>query len=313
MKNMTWKKISCLFLCLFLLCSMLASCGKSESLNDEEVEIMNESTSGSTGTDHMLTGDQIADSAEGEKQEDTAKIIRTVGLYAETQHFDDAISEIETAVTALGGYVGTSNIQGANLYQKTNKNKVVTCSADYTLRIPAEKLDEFLTTAGEAVHITSTESTATDVTSEYYDIEARLSVLETERQVLERMLAESTNVSNMISVEERLYDVIYEIESYESALRVYDHKVAYSTVTLHLREVTDLTVSEESFGTRVKNAIAESWSNVVEGVQDFFIALIYGFPVLLILGIAAGVIVTIVVRAIKRNRNKKFDGEGMKD
>lgn len=304
MKKNLLKKVICLVICLCVSLCVLASCKSAEKLNaaKDEISVV---VSGTDGKTELLSADQLEASLNGDSQkENPVKIIRTVKIHAQTLHFEDAVREIEGAVASLGGYVGSSQVQGTNLNQR-NREVPPSRYANYTLRIPAERLDEFLSLTGEAVHIISTESNADDVTDEYYDVEARLAVLEAERTLLEKMLSESANVSTMISVEERLYDVIYEIESYESALRVYDHKVAYSTVNLTLSEVVSLTVGEKSFGTRVKEAVSESWNDLVEGSQDVLIALIYALPVLLILGAVVGGVCTVILVSIRRSRRRR--------
>lgn len=304
MKSKYLKRFLCIGLCLLVLLGSLASCkakNDAEMAPGEMMDSITESSKGEAGASGKPSLGEVSDSLEGQEKEDPVKIIRTVNLYAETQRFDEAVAQIQATVSELGGYVGSSTVQGSGLNPRSGRSRY----AEYTLRIPAERLDAFLSTVGNTLHVTSTESTAEDVTNEYYDMEARLSVLEAERQVLEKMLSETTSVSNMISLEERLYDVISEIESYRSALRVYDNKVSYSTVTLHLSEVLELTVVEESFGSRVKKALRESWDNLVEGAQDFLITMIYALPVLLVLAIVVGVILGVVFGCLRKSRRKK--------
>lgn len=175
-----------------------------------------------------------------------------------------------------------------------------------TLRIPAEKLDEFLAKTGTLVNVVSSSTSADDVSGQYYDIEARLSVLETERAVLEKMLAASTGVNEMISVEKRLYDVIYEIESYKTQLKVYDSKIAYATVHITLREVANLTVvaDDPTFGARFSQAVSESWQNFVTFCKDFVIWLVYALPTLILLCVM-GVLSAVAVVWIRKKRAKK--------
>ena len=63
------------------------------------------------------------------------------------------------------------------------------------MRIPADKLDAFLTETGELLNVTSSNSNAEDISGKYYDIQARISVLETERQLVEKMLSEAAKES----------------------------------------------------------------------------------------------------------------------
>ena len=303
MKRMNWKRMICMGLCLAAVLFCLVSCkaSKDEAMSVDTMNGAPESVVGNSGTGGALSYDQLSDSMDGEQKENPVKIIRTVNMQAETRNFDEATAHVQQMVSELGGYVGSSTVQGAGLRNKNQGNRY----AEYTLRIPAEKLDTFLSTVGDTLHVTSTESTANDVTDEYYDMEARLDVLEAERKVLEKMLSESTSVSNMLTLEQRLYDVIAEIESYQSALRVYDNKVSYSTVTLRLNEVAELTVVEEGFGVRIKRAFAEMWERLVEGVQDCLVSLVYGLPVLVVLAVVAVTACTVAWTSVRRKKKRK--------
>ena len=297
-----------LVLCVLLAVGVLASCAKSnDAIADGEAYYTTQSSVGATTPSGGETADksEIAESVQEDaasEQGYAAKIIRTAQVRAETKEFENAVAQIEATVEELGGYVESSEETGRNY--AAQKGNYGTRSASFTLRIPAESLEDFLSTAGELLNVTSTSTTATDVSSEYYDIEARLSVLETERTVLEGLLAESKTVDNMITVEKRLYDVIYEIESYKTQLKVYDSKVSYSTVTLDLNEVTDLTAVAEnnSFGARLKKAVKDSWQSFVEFCKDGVIWLIYALPTLIILAVIGMVLVTVLVRVRRKRR-----------
>ena len=128
------------------------------------------------------------------------------------------------------------------------------------------------------------------------------------------MLSEATSINTMITLEERLYDIIYEIESYKTAIKVYDSKVAYSTVTLNVREVVDLTPidADDSFGSRFKNAISESWDNTVSFLEDTAIFLVYAAPVfgvmaICVVGVAVVVLVVLAIvrKCIRKARTRK--------
>jgi hypothetical protein len=112
-----------------------------------------------------------AGSSSGEvKEEYQTKIIRTVTQRAQTKAFDAAIAGIEALVTQHGGYVESSYVHGIG-YNNTGRGSR---SAEYTIRIPAEKLDVFLTEAGGLYAVTYNNSSVSNVTAQYYDIVTRL-------------------------------------------------------------------------------------------------------------------------------------------
>ena len=285
-----------------------ASCAKSngmmydEDMAYPEIEDGYVGNSGSSLPSYEEKGemaDDLADKTEDEG-ELSPKIIKTASLEAETKDFKGAIAEIESSVKALGGYIESCNV--TNRSYTYSGESVVTRNANYVLRIPAERLDEFLAEAGELLNVTSSSSNADDISGEYYDIQARVSVLETERVLVEKMLSEAKDIDTMISLERRLYDIIYEIESYKTAIKVYDSKVAYSTVNLSVKEVADLTEldADPSFGARFERALSESWDNTVAFGEELVIALVYAMPVIVVMGAMAlgGFVLLLVIAFI---------------
>ncbi len=308
-----------LILCAILLLGILTSCAKADHMaaEDEAMGSVAEGTAENAAGDYktgladkggatLSTTNDASTSAE----ELPKKIVKNATVKAETKSFDSSLGEIETLLTSLGGHVESSYTTGRT-YGSTGGNR----SATLTMRIPAEKLSEFLAQAGGKVNVISSTTTAEDVTAKYYDTEARLSVLETERQVLENMLAKSNSVSEMITVEDRLYDVIYEIESYKTQLKLYDSMVAYSTVRLTLNEVTDLTVVAEdnTFGARMKQALGETWQNSAEFCKGAVIWLIYALPALIIVGGIGTAAVVVAVRLVKKKKTDKKQSEEKND
>jgi hypothetical protein len=116
----------------------------------------------------------------------------------------------------------------------------------------------------------------------------------------------------MLKVQERLYNVIEEIEALQTKLNLYDGQVAMSTVHLTLREVityTEVVEPDPTFGQRISEAFVESWRDFGEGCQDFAVWFVEAFPTLMVLAIIAGgatvIIVTLNRKAEKRRQATK--------
>ena len=192
------------------------------------------------------------------------KIIRTVTQRAQTKAFDAAISGVEALVTQHGGYVENSYVNGTG-YNGSKGSR----SASYTIRIPAERLDAFLAKSGELYVVSYSNSSVSNVTSQYYDIVTRLETLRAEQESLQNMLAEAKDINTMLQIKDYLYQVIYEIESYETQLKLLDSRVAYSTVQLTLDEVVEYTEVEQTWGERLVAAFKQSWISFGKGFQGF--------------------------------------------
>ena len=247
--------------------------------------------------------------AEGLNGDYDRKIIRTVTMSCETKAYDDAITLIMNTLKAHGGYVETSETTGTGYEDVKNSER----RAVYTLRVPSEKLDTFLEVlrTDEGIRILSQNSTSDEITSAYYDIVSRLETLNAEKASLTAMLEGFTDYSDihsMLQVQERLYDVIEEIEALQTQLNLYDGQVAMSTVHLTLREVityTEVAEPDPTFGQRMKEAFVESWRDFGKGFQNFAVWFVGAFPTLLVVIAIHGGIFLIIYTAVKRGQKKR--------
>ena len=129
-----------------------------------------------------------------------------------------------------------------------------------------------------------------------------------EKEALEELLKNAATVEDIITVRERLTDVIYQIESYESQLRTYDNLVSYTTVTMTVREVERTSVVEkqgiwQKIGTNLKENFIIVWEILV-GVFVFFISAI---PYFILIG--AIVFVFVFLHRIKKRKKLKKQEE----
>lgn len=317
-----------LFCSLFLLaCLLLVSCGAPRAEADDSLHVQNskaeygyadsyyskDMAAGIEGIVENLESPSYADGAttSGSNQQITdysEKIIRNVSMVAETREFDRTLAEIRAAALALGGYEQSVNTTGRSY----NSSATYRRTANMVLRIPSEKLDGFLGDMGNLVNITSQSTSTSNVTTEYYDIQSRIKVLQSEKQAYEEMLQKSDDVEHLLKVKDRLYDVIAEIESYETQIRMYDSKVAYSTVTMRLEEVVEyspVVTPKDTFGTRIVNAFTSSWRGFADGFQSFVVWFISALPTILVLAAIGGGTVGIVLAVHRRNRRKKQNKE----
>jgi hypothetical protein len=244
------------------------------------------------------TGDTADKETDGQMSQ---KIIRTVYMDAQTKEFERAISSIREALNTAGGFEESFSSNNRS-YGSTG---YYSRTATMKLRIPAEKLDAFLGEIGGMLHVTSQRANVQNVTAEYYDIEARLNVLESERAVYESMLQKATSTSEMLSIRDRLYNVIEEIEAYKTRLRVLESQIAYSTVHLTLSEVVEyskITEQDASFGDRVYDAFWAGWYNFVDNTEDFTVWFVRNVTTIAILAIIGLLILWIVLANNKKHK-----------
>lgn len=282
------RKLLCLF-ALFMFCLLVfCACGENAKTAD------NMSKSGASFGTEAAVDPGTTDPGSTMPP----KIIRTADVEAETKSYDDAMASIKTKIGAVGGYISDARTHGAGEeYGRT---------AYLTVRVPAEKLDEFLAYVEDNVHVTDATVSSNDVSSRYYDIEARLVTLRAEKDALDDMLAHAATTAEALAIRAQLTDVTQSIESYETQIRLYDDRISYSTVTIHLTEVVVFSPASERFGARVSNAFSESWRAFRTFFANVFLFFVYALPFILLLLIILAVALTIVlVRRKKKDAAKQ--------
>ena len=235
------------------------------------------------------------------------KIIKNGDLSIQTREFDQFLEDLNRSILSAGGYVESSSING-NSY---NKNRMR--SADITARIPAENLDAFCDQVSDLGNVTYKNLYTRDVTLTYVDLESHVKALRTEQQTLMELLERAQSVEDIITIQSRLSDVLYEIESYESTLRTFDDQIAYSSVHLSIQEVQrETTVEKETAAQEIARRFKENWEDVKEGAARFGIDFVSGLPVILVWVVFLGIVVLIVVLIVKRSPRRKAKRERKK-
>ena len=235
------------------------------------------------------------------------KIIKNGDLSVQTREFDEFITNLNQAILAAGGYVEASSVNG-NSYNKSRMR-----SADITARIPAENLDAFCDQVSDLGNVTYKNLYTRDVTLTYVDLESHVKALRTEQQTLMALLEKAETVEDIITIQSRLSEVLYEIESYESTLRTFDDQIAYSSVHLNVKEVQrETAVEKETASQEIARRFKENWEDVKEGAQRFGINFVSDLPVILVWVVFLGIVVLVIVLIVKGGPKRKARRERRK-
>ena len=296
------KKLLCTLICALMAITLIVSLASCSSAEMDAGE--NFYTSGSVAEDSKmdidLGGGQVTTDSEYER-----KIIKTANISTETKSFDEALVMVEELCKNLGGYIESSTVRGVSLNSGSGYRY-----ASYTIRVPAESFDGFTEGIEGIVNVVSSSSNAEEVTATYYDLKSRMEVLEMQKTSLQELYEKYTDygdINYLLEIQDKLYDVIAEMEAIETQIRLYDDKVSYSTVHLSVSEVVTYTENknEKTFGDKIADAFSGGWKVFVSICQGLAIAFVAAFPTLAALAIIAGIIVFICIFARKRSRKKK--------
>ena len=227
--------------------------------------------------------------------EESRKLIRTVSIKAETADLDAILADLDAQLATLGGYVQTKSVQNS----RDSNSRYATL----TLRIPADKLDSFVSHVEQATNILYSDENTEDVTLKYTATESRIRALEAEEARLLELVAQAGSLNDLLLLEQRLSDVREELEVVKSQLKLYDSLIDYGTLHLNITEVKEYTVVEEEEPTaweRIGTGFVKSLKGVWTILRELFIFAIVALPYLVI---PAGIAVLVILLRRRKRKN----------
>lgn len=233
------------------------------------------------------------------------KLIKTVDMSVETEKYDDLLVNLAGQIKQLGGYIEYQYEYNGRTFAdyeySGNRN------ANWTVRIPTARFDEFVVQVDESTNITNKTERVTDVTLQYVDLQSHKSALLAEQKRLLELVENADTIEDIITIEQRLSNVRYEIESMESQLRTLNDQIDYSTINLSIQEVKRVTavVENPSVWDRIKKGFSESSYNLGQGLVNLFVWFIVNIPYLIVWAIVIIVGIVVVKKIIKRKAGKK--------
>lgn len=243
-----------------------------------------------------------AEILEENSQSSERKLIKTVDLQAETENYDVLITNLENQIVSLGGYIEYQSQYNGSSYAGYDETR----NAYMQIRIPAQRLSEFVVKIGEESNITSKEERVEDVTLQYVDLESHRNALSIEQERLLELLERAETIEDIIALEQRLSDVRYQLESMESQIRTLINQVDYSTVNLSIQEVRRLTpVEEKSVWDKMKNGFVKSIYRIGDDIEYEMIRFVINIPYFII-WIVIIIVIILILRAIAKRRKIKL-------
>ena len=308
------KKILSLILCLALFICLTA-CGSGSKVTQKNevmmysaapMEPMEESAAMDMAPG--ATANSLSGSTTPSALPENRKWIITINMDVETDDLDVLMEQLNAGIRDFGGYVEDQNIHNGSNYASRRYR-----SANLTVRIPADRAEQFTGSVSDISNVTSQNLSREDITLQYVATSSRVTALETEEARLLELLAEAENMSDLLEIEARLTDVRYELEQHASQLRLYDNQVDYATVYLYISEVQEYTpVEEPTFFQRIKTTFTDALAGIGDGIVDCTVFLIGNSPYLLIFGVLGIVIFKLAKRSCKSFKFRKAKKEDTK-
>ena len=290
------------------LSSLFMSYGGTEEAVQYSVADSGAGLSRNTSMKQVVIAETQANSLDIENGNTTSprKLIKNVYINAETKDFDGTIANIEEEVNKFDGIIDSRSQNNGGKYNNFSRNN------HFTIRIPSDSLDDFINTVKNEINVTSMSDDVVDVTDNYQYTLRRQQTLINELDKLNELLKKATNVSDVVTIEEKIGDINLELQTIENSLKNLDKRINYSTVNLNITEVKELT---DMTKVPTKETLIEGFMSNLRLTGDFLIRVgvyIVTHAVSILLTILGIIILVLILKLIRRIIVGPTDMEALK-
>lgn len=288
---------------------LLAACGSAERVAYAPVE------SGAAGEANYIESpasepmpyDQAAEVQFDSYDVSERIVIKNASLEIVVNAPDVSMQSISRLAEQMGGFVVS-----ANLYKTQTSDGQEVPRASITIRVPAEKLDEALSKIeAESDRLPLNKSiNSQDVTSEYTDLQSRLTNLEAAEAQLMEIMESAKRTEDVLNVFDQLTRVREQIEVLKGQMQYMENSAKLSVISVEL--IPNEVIQPISIGGWepvgvVKNAI-QTLISALQGLVNIGIWLaLFIVPIVLIIGLP----LFFITRGIRnRRRRSKEDNPG---
>lgn len=293
------KKLTAFLLALLMVLTLLTACGGSSKSQAADFAVMEEVAAEAPAAMDMAAANSLTGAGEtgSTALPENRKWIITVNMDAETEDLDALLVSLDEKINSLKGYVEDQEIYNGSSYSSRRHR-----NASLTIRIPAGDVDAFTEEVAGIANVVSNNLSRDDITLNYVATESKITALKTEETRLLELLAQAETMSDLLEIEARLSDVRYELENYNSRLRLYDNQVDYATIHLFISEVQEYTpVAEKTVWERIRDGFKSSLKGLKENILDILVWVLANSPYLVVWSAVLGGIF-FVVKKIRRVR-----------
>lgn len=226
---------------------------------------------------HDMQGDEVMEK----------KIIKDGRIEIKVKKLEQTKSNVDSLVKKFDAYYGN----------ETFKNSHYRSFYHLTIRIPNNYFEAFISGVDNGkVELLSKDINAKDVSERYYDLKTRQKNKRLYLLRYQDLLKKAKSIKDILEVEEKVRDLVEEIESVEGQLKYLDKQVAYSTLNLSIIMEKDKRFEpskKDKFSERLKESLTNGWF----GIVAFFLFLVKIWP--------AWIICFILIVVWRRYKRKK--------
>jgi hypothetical protein len=189
--------------------------------------------------------------------EEVGRIQLTVG----GTHFQSTLAQLTDFATTDGGFVASTQSRiGTKATHSYSTGSIV-------LQVPERDFTMLVDQVRHAGVATSVVTSATDVTGQYVDLQARINALQVSRTQYLKIMTRTNSIGGILSVQNQLNSIQSQIEQLQAQLNLLNSETTYATLTVSLSEVGHQIVTPAHPATGVDKAWHDSLHGFAAGVE----------------------------------------------
>lgn len=195
------------------------------------------------------------------------KVIYNSNLSINVDTFDGVDTQVNQLVDTYNGFIASANLDHLRGRQRNGQ---------WQVRIPVENYHSFMSTIGDIGTVVKRNEEASDVTAEFYDLEARIkNKLRLEERIVELLAEAKGNLARLIEVEHELARVREEIERMQGRKRLMMDVTSLTTIDIRIQEIEAYQPTPAAaFEDRVDTAWTLAVSQATETGQNLIVNLV---------------------------------------
>ncbi len=270
-------------LIITLLAGSMTGCGTSSylQLQEKAADQAAPEYSGSNGED-------IGQSFPGEER----KVIQNAAMVLAVGDVNQIMDKIVKITQDNEGYTVNSKLSRGDDWVRGEIN----------IKVPSAGLGSVMEEIAALGEIKDKSISTLDVSEEYYDSQARLSVWKKKEERLLALIDQAKTIEEIISVENELTRVRSDIEVLQGRVNYLENATSYSSIDITLNQAATARVEvPEGVLAKALQAFINSSNGVARFLMDFFILLIAFIPWAILLAV-----IVLIFRALKRKYQWSF-------
>jgi hypothetical protein len=187
--------------------------------------------------------------------------VGTIRLTVGGSSFQSTLTQLTDFATTDGGYVASTRSHIGTKAARTYS------TGSIVLQVPERNFTMLVNQVRHAGDATSVVTSASDVTGQYVDLQARIDALQVSRTQYLKIMSRTNSIGGILSVQNQLNSIQSQIEQLQAQLNLLHSETTYATLTVSLSQSGHVVVAPSPPRTGVNKAWHDSVHGFAAGVE----------------------------------------------